>query len=65
MNQLTDAMGGLGGALLPVVAGLLLEEMTLGALVRLLITPRPKTRTQLERNRGRESKRDGKKGDGQ
>ena len=43
MSLLTDAMGGLGGALLPVVAGLLLEELTLGGLVRLLVAPWPGT----------------------
>ena len=42
MSLLTDAMGGLGGALLPVVAGLLLEELTLGGLVRLLVAPWPR-----------------------
>lgn len=39
-----DAMSGLGAVLLPVVAGLLLEELTFGELVRLLLAPRPKTR---------------------
>jgi hypothetical protein len=39
MNLLTEAMNGLGGVLLPVVAGLLLEELTLGGLVWLLMTP--------------------------
>jgi len=41
MSLLTEAMGGIGGALLPVVAGLLLEELTLGGLVRLLVAPWP------------------------
>jgi len=41
MSLLTEAMGGMGGALLPVVAGLLLEELTLGGLVRLLVAPWP------------------------
>jgi hypothetical protein len=44
MNLLTEAMGVLGAALLPVVAGLLLEELTFGGLVRLLIAPRPEFR---------------------
>jgi hypothetical protein len=57
MNLLSEAMGGLGGALLPVVAGLLLEELTLGGLVRLLIVSRPTAGKQLEQNR--------KRGDGQ
>ena len=40
-----DAMSGLGAVLLPVVAGLLLEELTFGGLVRLLLAPRPKPST--------------------
>jgi hypothetical protein len=46
MNLLNEAMGGLGAALLPVVAGLLLEELTLGGLVRLLVAPWPKVGKQ-------------------
>jgi hypothetical protein len=53
MNLLTEAMSGLGAALLPVVAGLLLEELTFGGLVRLLIVPRPRTRKRRKRNRQR------------
>jgi hypothetical protein len=41
MNLLTEAMDGLGAALLPVVAALLLEELTYGGLVRLLLAPWP------------------------
>jgi hypothetical protein len=57
----TDAMNGLGVVLLPVAAGLLLEELTFGGLVRLLLAPRPGTRkhgvrreadTSLARRRG-------------
>ena len=44
MNLLTDALGCLGAVLLPLVAALLLEELTYGGLVRLLIAPRPGTR---------------------
>jgi hypothetical protein len=51
MNLLMEAMNGLGAALLPVVAGLLLEELTFGGLVRLLIAPWPGTRKHEERNR--------------
>lgn len=43
MNLIFDAMGGLGAVLLPVAAGLLLEELTLGGLVRLLLAPWPGT----------------------
>lgn len=40
-----NAMNVFAAVLLPVVAGLLLEELTLGGLVRLLLAPRPKTST--------------------
>lgn len=55
MTLLDEAANGLGAVLLPIVTGLLFEELTLGGLVRLLIAPRPKTtrhmeRTHLERN---------------
>jgi hypothetical protein len=50
MNLLLDAMGGLGAVLLPVAAGLLLEELTLGGLVRLLLAPWPGTGKRLEHN---------------
>jgi hypothetical protein len=43
MSLIFDAMGGLGAVLLPVAAGLLLEELTLGGLVRLLLAPWPGT----------------------
>ncbi len=51
MNLLSDAMGGLGTLLLPVVAGLLLEELTLGGLVRLLLAPRPGTGERQEHSK--------------
>lgn len=53
MNLLTEAMNGPGAALLPVVAGLLLEELTFGGLVRLLIAPWPGASKRRERNRQR------------
>ena len=49
MNLLTDAARGLGAVLLPVVAGLLLEELTFGGLVRLLMAPWPESRKHGER----------------
>ena len=57
MSLLIDAMGGLGAALLPVVAGLLLEELTLGGLVRLLIAPWPKTGKRSEHNKRNEEEK--------
>ena len=50
MNLLTEAMNGLGAAVLPVVAALLLEELTYGGLVRLLVAPWPGTGKRRERN---------------
>ena len=41
MNQLTEAMSGLGAVLLPVAAGLLFEELTFGGLARLLLASKP------------------------
>jgi hypothetical protein len=57
MNLLNEAMSGMGAALLPVVAGLLLEELTLGGLVRLLVAPWPGAGKRGEPNR---QKGDGK-----
>jgi hypothetical protein len=48
MSFLADAMNGVGVVLLPVATGLLLEELTFGGLVRLLLAPRPKTRKHKE-----------------
>lgn len=49
MHLLMEAMDGLGAVLLPVAAGLLFEELTMGGLVRLLLVPRPVTGKQVER----------------
>ena len=46
MHLLMEAIDGLGAALLPVMAGLLFEELTFGGLVRLLVVPWPGTRRQ-------------------
>ena len=51
MNLLTEAIGGLGAALLPLVAALLFEELTFGGLVRLLIAPWPGSQKQTEHNK--------------
>jgi hypothetical protein len=48
MNLLDEAMNGLGAVLLRVVAGLLLEELTFGGLVRLLMAPLPGPRKRRE-----------------
>ena len=50
-----DALSGLNAILLPVVAGLLLEELTFGGLVRLLLAPRPKTSRNGARRKGKPS----------
>jgi hypothetical protein len=49
MYLLMEAMDGLGAVLLPVAAGLLFEELTMGGLVRLLLVPRPGTAKRVER----------------
>ena len=46
MNFLARAISDLQAALLPVAAALLLEEMTYGGLVRLLLAPRTDTGKQ-------------------
>ncbi|MGB7265237.1 MAG: hypothetical protein WBC92_06965 [Terracidiphilus sp.] len=43
MNLLAHAISGFEAVLLPVAAALLLEELTYGGLVRLLLAPRPET----------------------
>ena len=50
MNLLTEAMNALEAAVLPVVAALLLEELTYGGLVRLLVAPWPGTGKRVEHN---------------
>jgi hypothetical protein len=50
MNLLTEAMNRLGALLLPLSAALLLEELTFGGLVRLIVAPWPGSRNTRERN---------------
>ena len=52
MRLLAEAMSGIGAVLLPVAAALLLEELTFGGLVRLLIAPRPGARKHGARGGG-------------
>ena len=56
MNLLACAISDIQAALLPVAAALLLEELTYGGLVRLLLAPRPET--------GEQSEHTNKKGEG-
>ena len=56
MNLLIEAMDGLGAVLLPVVAGLLFEELTWGGLVRLLLVPRPRTGSRFERKNQKDTR---------
>lgn len=51
MDWLITAITALGAVLLPVAALLLLEELTFGGLVRLLLAPRPETGRRTEPNR--------------
>lgn len=48
MNLLANAISGIEAALLPLASVLLLEELTYGGLVRLLLAPRLDTRKQQE-----------------
>jgi hypothetical protein len=56
MNLLAHAISGLGAVPLPMASALLLEELTFGGLVRLLLAPRPET--------GEHSEHTNKKGEG-
>jgi hypothetical protein len=40
MSVIESAVGGMGSVLLTVASALLFEELTLGALVRLIVAPR-------------------------
>ncbi len=50
MSLLVNAIQGFEAVLLPVAAALLLEELTYGGLVRLLLAPRPETEKPKEPN---------------
>ncbi len=50
MSLLHEAASGLGSVLLPLAAALLLEELTCAGLVRLLLTPRARSRAETEPN---------------
>ena len=52
MDWFITAITALGAVLLPVAAVLLLEELTFGGLVRLLMAPRPETGERSEPKRG-------------
>ena len=56
MTLFAHAISSLGTVLLPMASALLLEELTFGGLVRLLLTQRPETRGHSEHTN--------KKGDG-
>jgi hypothetical protein len=51
MDWLITAITALGAVVLPVAALLLLEELTFGGLVRLLLAPRPETSGRTEPKR--------------
>ncbi len=50
MNLLLHAIAAIEPVLLPIAAVLLLEELTYGGLVRLLLAPRPETGKHKEPN---------------
>lgn len=52
MDWFITAITALGAVLLPVAAVLLLEELTFGGLVRLLMAPRPETGERSEPKQG-------------
>jgi hypothetical protein len=51
MDWFITAITALGAVLLPVAGLLLLEELTFGGLVRLLLAPRPQTSRRSEPKR--------------
>lgn len=51
MDWIITAITALGAVLLPVAALLLLEELTFGGLVRLLLAPRPEAGGRIEPKR--------------
>jgi hypothetical protein len=53
MDWFITAITALGAVLLPVAAVLLLEELTLGGLARMLLTPQPVTSKRPEPQPGR------------
>jgi hypothetical protein len=57
MNLLTETISVLRAAVLPVAAALLLEELTYGGLVRMLVAPWPGSSKRGEHNK---QKGDGK-----
>ena len=57
MDWFITAITALGAVLLPVAAVLLLEELTFGGLVRLLMAPRPETGQRSEPKRGNGGRR--------
>ena len=59
MELLAEAVGGLGAALLPLVAALLVEELTFGGLVRLLLAPWPGTGRNKEHGKQMHNKQKG------
>lgn len=52
-----DMKNAVGAVLLPVVAALLMEELTFGGLVRLLLAPWPGSRRQKEHTNRKEGGR--------
>ncbi len=55
MSLMESAVGGMGSVLLTVASGLLFEELTLGALVRLIVAPRVRGDEETKR-RGKDAR---------
>jgi hypothetical protein len=49
MSVIESAVGGMGSVLLTLASALLFEELTLGALVRLIVAPRVRTDSRSKR----------------
>jgi hypothetical protein len=56
MQLLTEAINAIGAALLQIAVGLLIEELTFGGLVRLILAPRSASGKHEERKHTGESK---------
>jgi hypothetical protein len=50
MSVIESAVGGMGSVLLTVASALLFEELTLGALVRLIVAPRARGEDSAKRH---------------
>lgn len=57
MSVIESAVGGMGSVLLTLASALLLEELTLGALVRLIVAPKARAQADSQAIRDRKNTR--------